>query len=321
MQDFPLTGAQRLIKAQTGDLLKVFPISSKIDRAVTLQGHVSAPGRYPWREGMRITDLIPNRRFLLTRNYFNKQNALQAPAAERPFGVSEANEGKTNGATAAISTDRATAAATDASVFDLETTVELGSHDTEINWSYAVIERLSPGDLSAEMIPFVLGEALDNPASPENKPLEPGDVVVVYSSKDLNLPVELRAQFVRIDGEVNRPGIYRIHADETLRELLIRAGGVAPHGYPYASQLIRESVRIAQEAKLRALVKQESESVLSPLNRTISSDGKAENSDLELRKAYIAALRETHATGRVILGISPNAGVGRRPAGGSAAGP
>ena len=34
------------------------------------------PGRYPWHDGMRITDLIPNREFLITREYWTQQNAI-----------------------------------------------------------------------------------------------------------------------------------------------------------------------------------------------------------------------------------------------------
>jgi len=35
--------------------------SPKFENSVTLRGNVAQPGRYPWRTGMRISDLIPNR--------------------------------------------------------------------------------------------------------------------------------------------------------------------------------------------------------------------------------------------------------------------
>ena len=53
----------------------MFSISPKFDNAVTLRGNVAEPGRYPFRPGMRVRDLIPNKEFLLTRGFWNSQNA------------------------------------------------------------------------------------------------------------------------------------------------------------------------------------------------------------------------------------------------------
>lgn len=52
-----------------GDMVNVTPLSPKFENAVTLRGNVASPGRYPWHEGMRISDLIPSREFLVTRDY------------------------------------------------------------------------------------------------------------------------------------------------------------------------------------------------------------------------------------------------------------
>ncbi len=309
VQDFPLTGAQRLIQVQAGDVLRVFPISAKIEKIVTLRGNVGTPGRYPWHVGMRVSDLIPNRTFLLTRRYYNQQNALSPAPLDRPFSANATqNDGTGGSRVVALSADRAAAVASSAEALASEPHGDLASHETEINWNYAVIERLGEKDLKTELVPFVLGEAVDTPSSTENKELAAGDVVVVYSRSDINLPSELRAGFVRIDGEVNKPGIYQLAANETLRDVLQRAGGIAPHGYLYASQLLRESVRVAEELKLQALIQQESRDVLSPANQSVSTaDGRTSTSDIELRRAYIQALGQIHATGRVTLQLSPTA--------------
>ena len=51
----------------------------------------------------------------------------------------------------------------------------------EINWDYAVIQRINKEDLSTTLIPFNLGKAiLDNDQS-QNLVLYPGDVVTVFS--------------------------------------------------------------------------------------------------------------------------------------------
>ncbi len=132
-----------------------------------------------------------------------------------------------------------------------ETSFEAARNSEEINWDYAAVERLDQHDLSTRLIAFNLANAIDNPASTDNVILQPGDVVTIFSEKDIPLPVDKHAAFVRVDGEVNAPGVYRIGPGETLRDLVKRAGGLTPHSYLYASQLNRISTRRAEELEIR----------------------------------------------------------------------
>ncbi len=313
--ELAINGREKTVTVQAGDILRIYPVSSKIENAVTLRGSIGNPGRFPWHAGMRVSDLIVSRQSLLTRNYYNQQNALDVSTVANPFSAGTAAPAVTGTGTTtgSVSTSQAAAAAT-ASTITTSTTpqeADLASHDTEINWNYAVIERLGPTDLTTHLVPFALGEAIDNPSSAENKTLEPGDVVVVYARKDLNLPSELRARFVRIDGEVKAPGVYRIEGNEDLRELVRRAGGLSPHSYLYAAQLTRTSVRIAEEAKLRSFVQRETLAALSPVNNTARltsvTGGASASSDMTLKQAYIAALAGVQPTGRVVLQMKPEA--------------
>ena len=45
-----------------------------------------------------------------------------------------------------------------------------------------------------------------------NVALRPGDVVTVYSQKDIRVPVARQTRLVSLEGEVNAPGIYQLHA-------------------------------------------------------------------------------------------------------------
>ena len=45
-------------KIQDGDQIHIFPIASYNERAIYLQGHVLRPGRYAYRDGMTLKDLI-----------------------------------------------------------------------------------------------------------------------------------------------------------------------------------------------------------------------------------------------------------------------
>ena len=46
---------------------------------------------------------------------------------------------------------------------------ELVQNTAEINWDYASIQRLDEQDLSTRLIAFNLGNAINNPASPDNQ--------------------------------------------------------------------------------------------------------------------------------------------------------
>ena len=45
-------------RVQDGDRIHIFPIAPYNDQAIYLQGHVLRPGRYSYKSGMRVTDLI-----------------------------------------------------------------------------------------------------------------------------------------------------------------------------------------------------------------------------------------------------------------------
>lgn len=272
IDDFPLDTSGMGKTLNDGDILRILPISPKIENGVTLSGSVASPGIYAWHSGMRISDLIPNRDFLLTRAYYNGQNAIAGRGTSAP---------------------------------------DISNHVTELDWNYAVIQRLSKDDLTTKLIPFALGQAIADPGSIENKELEPGDVVVIYSQSDLTLPQALQAKFVTIEGQVMAPGTYRVGDGETLRSLVQRAGGFAPHAYLYASELTRTSVLAEQVKKLRQLEEQESEEVLSPSNTGPSKIAGLTTTDtsgdLDLRRAYIARLNDVHPTGRIVLRLRPEA--------------
>jgi len=46
------------IRVRTGDTLLIPEVLPKIENSVVLAGHVHRPGNFPWRSGMRLTDLI-----------------------------------------------------------------------------------------------------------------------------------------------------------------------------------------------------------------------------------------------------------------------
>jgi protein involved in polysaccharide export with SLBB domain len=53
-----VTAQLAAFKIQDGDQIHVFPIAPYNEKAIYLQGHVVRPGRYSYRDGMKLTDLI-----------------------------------------------------------------------------------------------------------------------------------------------------------------------------------------------------------------------------------------------------------------------
>jgi protein involved in polysaccharide export with SLBB domain len=65
-----------------GDLVKVFSIVPLYADTLTLRGNIANPGRFAWHPGMRISNLIPDKESLITRNYWWKRAQLGLPAPE-----------------------------------------------------------------------------------------------------------------------------------------------------------------------------------------------------------------------------------------------
>ncbi len=62
-----------------GDVLELTAIAGEFKDAVTLKGNVANPGRYAWRPGMKVKDLLPDKDALITRDYWLKRSQLGQP--------------------------------------------------------------------------------------------------------------------------------------------------------------------------------------------------------------------------------------------------
>jgi hypothetical protein len=80
-----------------------------------------------------------------------------------------------------------------------------GSFLEQVNLDYAVIERFSRETLQYTLLPFNLGQVLTAPKSQDDLLLEAGDVITVFSTKDIQIPTSRVKAFVRVEGEVNKP--------------------------------------------------------------------------------------------------------------------
>ncbi len=65
-----------------GDIVRINSVVSSYADTVTLRGSVANPGHFRWHAGMRLSDLLPDRDALLTRNYWWQRVRLGLPAPE-----------------------------------------------------------------------------------------------------------------------------------------------------------------------------------------------------------------------------------------------
>ncbi|HZW25963.1 MAG TPA: SLBB domain-containing protein [Gallionella sp.] len=272
IEEFSLNdaGQSRLLK--DGDVVQVEVISGQFDNAVTLRGNVANPGRYPWREGMRVKDLIPGMDALIVPEYWAMQNR-----------ISSVNIGS-----------------------EKRLRAEIKRNENEINWDYALIERLDKDDLNTSLHPFNLGKALSGNDEENNLLLKQGDVITIFSKEDIQVPVAKRSVYVRLEGEFKQAGIYKVKPGETLRQLAERAGGLTSNAYLFAAAFERESVRESQQKKLEEIADRMAEDI--ERNLATKSHDALSKDDVEAAKtqaagqrALLERMRRAKATGRIVL--------------------
>jgi len=67
---------------EDGDIVRIDPIISSYRETVTLRGSLANPGRFLWHQGMRLSDLLPDRDSLISRDYWWRRTQLGLPAPE-----------------------------------------------------------------------------------------------------------------------------------------------------------------------------------------------------------------------------------------------
>jgi protein involved in polysaccharide export with SLBB domain len=372
-----------------GDVIRVLSIVPAFQKTVTLRGNLANPGRFSWHEGMKLSDLIPDRPSLITRNYWWRRAQLGLPGAEfepltgrgtlyqptnpgylpkqRPpsfypyqpafnayggtypqnqssLGVNQRSNGQLpyspdmvqgwqdqptdNGQPQGVYPDTSTTSSTLPN-YDPNTNPNsqrpnggtaqsesggsslAGQHSQvitqniatagpkvgvtlsapEIDWDYAVIERLDPSTLKTSLLPFNLGKLIIDHDPTQDLALQPGDVVTIFSQADIRVPLNDQTKFVRLEGEFVGAGVYSVGPGETLRDLVKRAGGMTPNAYLFGSEFTRESTRVLQQQRLDAASAEDTAAVSAA---SVNQQG------------LLAKLHQLKATGRIVLEVQPD---------------
>ncbi len=278
---------------KNGDVLNITSITPDFSNAVVLRGNVDQAVRAPYRSGMRVSDLIPNREYLVTRESLKRQNgALNAGESEK----------------IAVQPEVAAQPAENIAA-------RIGGAIDQINWEYAVIERINRLDLSVNLIPFNLGKVFTDPAGADNVLLQAGDTVTVFSQQDVAVPRDRRRVIVRIEGEINVPGVYQMAAGDTLQSLLARAGGPTHNAYLFGTAFYREEARAQQILNLEKVARRLDDQLRGEQSRIAANQRSLSPTDAQsiesqrqasvvLAKEALQRLRALKPTGRLSLGLN-----------------
>lgn len=182
----------------------------------------------------------------------------------------------------------------------------------EIDWNYAVIERMDPITLKTSLIPFDLGKLVKDHDSAQDLDLKAGDVVSIFSQNDIHVPTVQQTSFVRLEGEFFHAGTYSVNPGETLRSLVERAGGLTQNAYLYGSEFTRQSTRVLQQRRIDESI-QELTLEMQRGNLALASSPITTPQDLggiaaaqASERELIAQLKLIRATGRIVFEFKPD---------------
>lgn len=371
----------RTTMLRDGDVLFTNHISAAYEQSVTIRGNLANPGRFAWHAGMRLSEIIPEKRSLLTNDYWRERNRLGVPvplfepaSPQQSNRYLSPNQLRATGNSAASGLQNQTLGAednlnnqalrADAAALALQnsqlpstgnnpflgaqgaanalpnasgevaTTLppagdsassqqpsQPGSMSSrlarvqhrieiptpEIDWSYAVIERLDTNSLQNTLLPFNLGALVQNHDARQDLELQPGDIVTILSQADIPVPLDQQTKYVRLEGEFSSAGVYSVRPGETLEQLVRRAGGLSSRAYLYGSSFLRESARVFQQQRLDEYIS----TLATDMERSAavraasSTTGVFDPNAIAEQRNLIAQLRQIRATGRVVLEFQP----------------
>jgi len=297
-------------------------------QTVYLEGHVFRPGKYPYREGMTISDLLHSYQDVMPEPADHAELVrLQAPDF-RPETISF------NLPEVLIGNDKITLQPFDLvrifSRYEIDfpkvtidgEVLRPGSYPMSQGMTVAGLVEMAGGfkrsayrdeaDLSSYVVQngqkvlinhrsVAIAKALDGDKSADVV-LQPGDVVSIRQLagwKDIGASVTIR-------GEVEHAGSYGIQEGERLSSVLKRAGGFRESAYPAGAVLNREQVReLGEQARLQMIRRIE----ITPTNVNPSAFSGSDLKDVQTsmqqqRDQVLAALRGSSASGRQVIRIS-----------------
>ncbi len=315
---------------QDGDRVVVSSILPYNEKAVYLQGHVFRPGKYPYRDGITVNELLRSYQDLLPEPADRAEIIrLQAPDF-RPVTIGfELSD-------VLLGDDPITLQPFDVvrvfSRYEVDPpkvtirgeVLRPGEYPLAHDMTVAGLVAMAGGfkrsayreqaDLSSYVVQngetvvadhrvMEIGKALAGDRSADVA-LKPGDLVGIRQMTGWQ---DIGAS-VAVSGEVLYPGTYGITEGERLSSVLKRAGGFRPTAYAPGAVLERVQVREMSEKARTEMIRRVETAEPSPRNDLVNAQEKAAALQAmeQQRQQILASLRSHPASGRLVIRISPD---------------
>lgn len=319
-----------VFQVQDGDRIYVSPILPYSERVVYLDGHVVRPGRQPYRDGMRLSDVLHSYQDMLPEPAAHGEIVRLVPpdlhAETIAFDVPEVLIGNANVPLQPFDTVRIFGRyQVDAPKVTIHGEVQRpGTFPLSKGMTAAQLVRMAGGfkrsalltdaDLTsytivngtkvAESLASVrIGAAVAGTDPNADVPLKPGDILTIHQITGWD---EI-GESVTIKGQVAFPGSYGFQNGERLSSVLLRAGGFRDTAYPAGAVLVREQVRELEQKSREELIRQiETSSAAARLSPNLASGDSS--ATLQLIQAQqdqvLAKLRSEPPNGRLVVHIT-----------------
>lgn len=321
-----------LFEVKDGDRIRIESILSYSLSAIYLTGHVVRPGRWPFSDGMRLSDVLRSYRDLLPEPSSHGEIIRLTPpdlhAETIGFDVAEVLAGNANVNLQAFDTIRVFGRyETDAPQVSIRGEVlRPGTYPMSSGMTAAKLVRMAGGfkraalldtaDLAShdiangnavkgELAAVRIGAAVAGADPGADVLLKPGDILTVHQITGWN---DI-GQSVQIEGQARYPGTYGFQEGERLSSVMRRAGGMLPDAYPAGAVLVREQVRDLEQKSRDELIRQiETNSAAARLSPSLA--GANGGGALQLIKAQqdevLAELKSHPPAGRMVIHINAN---------------
>jgi protein involved in polysaccharide export with SLBB domain len=285
-------------EVRDGDLIHIFPIASYNEDAVYLQGHVLRPGRYSYKPGMKLTDLVASYSDMLPEPapHYGEIVRLNAPDFRPSVESFDLSAALANPASAPTLNRLDTVRIFSRYDFERPPDVSIGgevrapgnyrtSGEAHLRDGVYLAGGLTPdaaldsaqlfrtqADGTLKIMSVDLGEALaGNPI--DNIVIQPRDRLLIHRKFE-----RVDAPTVNISGEVTKPGRYPLTSNMRVADLVRVAGGLKRSAFGGSADLTRFAASGAAGQTLQVKL-------------TVAMSGDA-NEDIPLRNGDVLAIRQ-----------------------------
>jgi protein involved in polysaccharide export with SLBB domain len=320
---------------QDMDLVKVYPIDSKLRNYVRVDGYVLRPGDYALKPGVRISQVLADASLLpefyreagqIDRTFppdnhhelvnFNVGRALSGDPAHdlvlqefdqiMVFSRWEMEEMPMVKITGEVQKPGEYRLFENMTLRDL--VIKAGNPKKTAYLKNTEIVRLTKSGEAVVATPITVNlDAAIKGEPKDNVVLQPFDEVLIRKIPNWKEVVD---SYITLDGEFIFPGVYPVYKGEKLSSVIRRAGGFTDKAYLKGAKFTREQIRDIQQKRMDEVLSREEMSISKKQGELASvaaskEELEATKSSLEGLKTAIEMLKKKKAEGRLIITLLP----------------